>query len=167
MRPENVPICVTPDVRIYMTPNMRIYITPNVRIYVCGRTFRMSRFFKYGFVYFVVVPKTHGPWRWSPKKVWKLRWSWNFPKQDLRKTFAWVEFLSMINLSYSKIQLKRMFSLGPVLGNFMTISISKLSSGTTFRDRGFLAPQQSRRSHIWKNGTSEKFARTHKCAHLE
>ena len=31
--------------------------------------------YMYGHVYFVVVPKNHGPRRWSPKIIWKLKWS--------------------------------------------------------------------------------------------
>ena len=38
--------------------------------------------YSYGHVYFVVVPKTHGPRRWSPSIAWKLRWSRNCRKLD-------------------------------------------------------------------------------------
>ena len=38
--------------------------------------------------------------------------------------------------------------LCPVFDYFMTISISNLSSGTIFGDRGFLPPQQNRRGQI-------------------
>ena len=39
--------------------------------------------------------------------------------------------------------------LCPVLDPVMINAISKLSSGTTFGDRGFLAPQQNRRGHMF------------------